>query len=168
VSSPATRDYFKLCSECKKPIGFAAGYYRCSVSTCNRKQTALYFCSVPCWDAHVPVMRHRDAWAETAQAPTREVFVAELEQEREAAVTAEEKTRRIVDVQPSTKEALVVVSKLKQYVKAASGMNTSDAVMDLLSGELRRICDRAIVNAEAAGRKTVLDRDIAAALRRGD
>jgi hypothetical protein len=26
------------------------------VSTCNRKRTALYFCSVTCWDAHLPTV----------------------------------------------------------------------------------------------------------------
>jgi hypothetical protein len=35
-------------------------------------------------------------------------------------------------------------------------MNTSDAVADMLSDHLRAICDAAT----AAGRKTVLDRDV--------
>lgn len=40
-------------------------------------------------------------------------------------------------------------------------MNTSGQVMDVLSDHLRVICDRAIENARAEGRKTVLDRDFA-------
>ena len=57
------------------------------------------------------------------------------------------------------KDILVVVSKLKKYVRARSGMNTSDAVVDVLSERLRRLCDQAIDSARRDGRKTVLDRD---------
>jgi hypothetical protein len=82
--------HYKLCSECKQPIAFSADYYRCSVSTCNRKRTGMFFCSVSCWDAHVPMMRHRDAWAEKTKAPTREQYMAELAEEEEASQMAEE------------------------------------------------------------------------------
>lgn len=51
------------CSMCKKPIEMGQRYYRCSVSTCNARRTRLYFCSVACWDAHLPEARHRDAGA---------------------------------------------------------------------------------------------------------
>jgi hypothetical protein len=54
---------------------------------------------------------------------------------------------------------LIVASKLKVYIKARSGMNTSDRVMETLSGEVRKLADRAIANARRAERKTVLDRD---------
>lgn len=60
------------------------------------------------------------------------------------------------------REVLVVVSKLKGYIKARSGMNTSDGVIPVLSDEIRRLCDRAIDNATRDGRKTVMDRDFAA------
>ena len=56
-------------------------------------------------------------------------------------------------------DVLVVASKLKAYVRAASGFNTSDAVIDLLSERLRTLCDRAIEKARAEGRKTLMDRD---------
>ena len=56
-------------------------------------------------------------------------------------------------------DILIVVSKLKKYIRARSGMNTSDNVMEVLSAHLRRICDRAIQKANEEGRKTVLDRD---------
>lgn len=56
-------------------------------------------------------------------------------------------------------EVLVVASKLKNYIRAKSGMNTSAAVMDALSGKIRELCDRAIETARGEGRKTVMDRD---------
>lgn len=63
--------YWKTCNICKKPIDFGAIYYVCSVSTCNRKRTALRFCSVDCWDAHLPDARHRSASAVEERAPGR-------------------------------------------------------------------------------------------------
>jgi hypothetical protein len=62
---------WRTCSSCRKPIGYDQDYYTCSVSTCNRKRTALVFCSVACWDAHLPTARHRDAWAEEQHSPKR-------------------------------------------------------------------------------------------------
>jgi len=56
-------------------------------------------------------------------------------------------------------EILVVVSKLKAYVRSQSGMNTSGNVAPALSDMIRRLCDEAIEKARAAGRKTVMDRD---------
>jgi histone H3/H4 len=174
--SDATPQHYKLCSECKKPIAFSADYYRCSVSTCNRKRLGLFFCSVPCWDAHVPGMRHRDAWAEKTRAPTREEYQSELTEEAQAEARQEErermdsddKARRIVGLSDDhlPKEVLIVASKLKSYVKARSGMSTSDGVMDVLSTHLRKLCDRAIEHANTAGRKTVMDRDFEAILRK--
>lgn len=69
MTDDATR--WKVCSTCRKAIAFDTAYYACSVSTCNRKRTALYFCSVPCWDAHLPEARHRDAWATEERSPKR-------------------------------------------------------------------------------------------------
>src|ERR1051325_9089977 len=96
-------DQFKLCSTCRKPIPFGASYYQCSVSTCQRAKTALFFCSVECWDAHLPMMRHREAWAERVKAPSQAAFLAgeRDEDEREARAKerqamTEDKQRRIV------------------------------------------------------------------------
>jgi hypothetical protein len=162
----------------------------CNVSTCNRKRTGLVFCSVSCWDAHLPLVRHRESWALERTSPS----AAEWERERAAQSTsgrsaatrssaptrtsaatrssaptrfeAPREPRRIVSspAKPALApeppaEILVVASKLKSYVRARSGMNTSDRVMDLLSDRLRRLCDAAIQNARRAERKTVLDRD---------
>jgi hypothetical protein len=57
-------------------------------------------------------------------------------------------------------DVLIVISKLKKYVRDRSGMNTSDAVADLLGDHVRSICDEAIRAAAREGRKTVLDRDV--------
>jgi hypothetical protein len=81
---------WKRCSTCKKEIAFQAIYWACNVSTCNRPRTALAFCSVGCWDAHLPMVRHRDAWAEEQHAPTRaqwerQVHEAEAKERRKLA-----------------------------------------------------------------------------------
>lgn len=58
------------------------------------------------------------------------------------------------------KEILVVVSKLKNYIREKSSMNTSGGVAEVLSERIRQLCDRAIENARQDGRKTVMDRDL--------
>lgn len=58
-----------------------------------------------------------------------------------------------------SKEVLVVVSKLKNYVRSVSGMNTSGNVAPKVSDLVRMLCDRAIENARNDGRKTLMDRD---------
>lgn len=179
-------DYFRVCSTCKKEIGFEQEYLLCSVSTCNRKRTGLFFCSVECWDAHLPMMRHREAWAEKARSPTREQWEREqADEENEAgrdpvvasgarhaseSGVANAPARRIVstgsDDAEDLRDVLVVVSKLKKYIKARSGMNTSDSVVDVLSDHLRSLSNEAIRNAARDGRKTVLDRDFAPLLQK--
>lgn len=161
---------WKRCSTCKKSIGFSATWYACSVSTCNRKRTGLFFCSVECFQAHVPEMRHRDAWAEKQLAPTRAQYEAEQREEREAAerqteaAAAKSQAVEALGARAGAsgdppREVLVVVSKLKAYVRARSGMNTSDGVVEALSDHLRRLCDEAIRNAARDGRRTVMARD---------
>jgi histone H3/H4 len=59
----------------------------------------------------------------------------------------------------SDNEVLVVVSKLKTYIKGASGMNTAGNVSPHLSAKVRQMCDNAIEKARSDGRKTVMDRD---------
>ncbi|MEA2627310.1 MAG: hypothetical protein QOD06_3355 [Candidatus Binatota bacterium] len=153
---------WKRCSSCKREIGFERVYWVCSVSTCNRKGTDFAFCSVECWDAHLPVMRHREAWAEEVRAPSRTAFLREQASAAAAAATPPlpAKTGPGAKEGDAVREMLVIASRLKQYVRARSGMNTSDGVLDVLSDRLRELCDRAIVNAERAGRRTVLERDL--------
>lgn len=116
------------------------------------------------------MMRHREAWAESVRAPTREAW--ERQQADEAARAAKTVEERTVmndanDTNTSTgsggtvpQDVLIVVSKLKAYIKAKSGMNTSDAIVPVLSDIVREICDRAMDSARSDGRKTVLDRDV--------
>ncbi len=61
----------------------------------------------------------------------------------------------------SDSEVIVVQSKLKTYIRDASGgMSTSGNVAPAISDMIRKICDAAIENAKKGGRKTVMDRDL--------
>lgn len=169
------QEFWKRCNICKKEIGFQQTYYLCSVSTCQRKRTGMVFCSVECFEAHLPMMRHRDAWAEQERSPSREQAALEAaaeaeEQSKQAqgSETEAKTNRRIVGVSGAAasddlpKDILIVASKLKKYIKARSGMNTSDSVMPVLSELLRELSVSALRHAAEDGRKTVLDRDFIA------
>jgi len=172
--SESSASSWRRCSSCKKEIGFTRTYWVCSVSTCNRKRTGLVFCTTSCWDVHLPLMNHREAWAEERRAPTREEWAREQQAEKAAASPppgaaatppAREPQRRIVPTPaaarpaPETREILVVVSKLKAYIRERSDMSTSDAVMEVLSDRLRALCRDAIESARRDGRRTVMERD---------
>jgi hypothetical protein len=164
----STPSQYKLCSICRKPIDFGKSYFQCSVSTCNRGKVALFFCTLECWNAHLPDARHREAWAEPVTAPSREAWEREQAAEAEAERTrAQAKgTHKDAPIRPAApgapvpKEVLIVVSKAKDYVKQRSTMSTSDGIFDRLSDRIRRLCDEAIDNAARDGRRTVLDRDV--------
>jgi hypothetical protein len=168
--------FWRRCATCKRGIGFETAYWVCSVSTCNRKGSSLVFCSMPCWDSHVPLMRHREAWAEEQRSPTREGWGADAAIRNAAQPASPPRPAREApdgdseesggdDAAPMTlstdvpREVLVIASKLKKYIRARSGMNTSDAVMEVLSARLRTLCDDAIVRAHEDGRRTVMERD---------
>lgn len=183
------RDYWRLCSTCRKQLPFGEIYWVCSVSTCNRKKMPLTFCSVACWDAHLPTMRHRDAWTEERRAPSRAKWEAEVAAGGDSRMprrSAMERTaaapppRRVVSTAPPPtsataetgdgpeirlsedelpREVLIVASRLKQYIRARSGMKTSETVLMVLSDMVRKQCDAAIRQAARAERKTVMDRD---------
>ena len=199
-------EIWKKCTECRTDIAFGATYYQCSVSTCNRTRMPLVFCSVICWDSHLSSVRHRDAGAIEAKAPSKAQWEKELadEAEKPAAPARPAPTpdsvqavhrrsdetrpnvapppppaateRRVVVATPPPapaaasgdvalsdavdKDVLVVVSKLKKYIKDRSGFNTSDQIVDLLSDHVRAICDEAIRCAARNDRKTVLERDV--------
>jgi len=59
----------------------------------------------------------------------------------------------------SDNEVLVVVSKLKSYIRQSAGMSTAGNVAPAISSILRRLCDEAVEKARSDGRKTVMDRD---------
>ena len=159
----ASENQWRGCSACKKAIALGSRYWACNVSTCNRKRTALVFCSVSCWEVHLPGANHREAWAVEQTAPLsldEPISPAKGEQRKRG-------RRRIVRTQPSEKatpdtsaEVLIVASRLKEYIRARSGFNTSDRVLSPLSDIVRGVCDEAIRNASREGRMTVLDRDI--------
>jgi hypothetical protein len=149
---------WRRCSACKKPIALGALYWVCSVSTCNRERTALAFCTVECWEVHLPSANHREAWAVEKKAPSSH---------REGAARGEERGPRKVLVRGASaapakppEEILIIASRLKDYIRARSGYNTSDRVLAPLSDILRRVCDEAIRSAQRDGRQTVLDRDV--------
>lgn len=181
---------WKHCNICKAPIAFGAEYFVCSVSTCNRKRTGLLFCSLPCFEAHLPTARHRDAWAERERAPSRSEWQAAQAAEAEPSPLPpaagappaprnaplapagrgepQVPARRVVEPRAAAaapnqeaeaNDILVVVSKLKKYVRDWSGMNTSDGAMHVLSDHLRELCREATRQAGLDGRRTVLDRD---------
>lgn len=158
-------NFWRQCSSCKSPISFEKDYYRCSVSTCQQKRTNYVFCSVPCFERHLPGARHKDAWAEQETAPTQAQAAAAAPQ---ADMTGTGGQRRIIaqGSKPQVSgnshlesEILVVVSKLKQYIKSQYDYSTSADVMTLLSDMIRRECDKAADRARADGRKTVMARD---------
>lgn len=71
MATDGNQEYFALCSMCKSEIDYGESYYVCSVSTCRSKRKELLFCSVPCWDSHIAVLRHRSAYCEELRAPRR-------------------------------------------------------------------------------------------------
>ena len=154
---------WRRCSACKEPIALGATYWTCNVSTCNRKRTGLVFCTVSCWEVHLPTANHREAWAVEKTAP------ATPEDGAAGAKAAPPKSgrRRLVRPESSAKptpevprEILIVASRLKDYIRARSGYNTSDRALAPLSDIVRRVCDEAMENARRDGRTTVLDRDV--------
>ena len=161
---------WQRCSSCKRDIAYGQVYWVCNVSTCNRKRTALSFCTTDCWAAPLGLVNHRESWAVEKRAPSRAAAQGESAATRAPAARTQRPPRRVIVSSPAAKSAgleveglprdvLIVGSKLKAYIKARSGMNTSDRVMQTLSDEVRKLADRAIRKARHAERKTVLDRD---------
>lgn len=161
--TPVASNSWRKCSSCKKEIGFGAKHYVCSVSTCNGQRTGYVFCSVSCFEVHLPGARHKDAAAIEAKAPGAGSTVG-------AGAGAANPNRKIIvgSSSPSVssgaknaipRDVLIIASRLKEYITARSGMNTSGQVMEVLSEFVRHACDRAIDNARAEGRKTVMERD---------
>ncbi|MCR9205442.1 MAG: hypothetical protein NXH75_12740, partial [Halobacteriovoraceae bacterium] len=120
---------WRKCGVCKKAIGLGANYQKCSISSCRKN----VFCSVDCWSVHDSVMGHKSSYAEEERAPMT--------------ASSNDSPRRKIIVSPSSggnkgnenlpMDVLIVISKLKSYVKAKSGMNTSSDVGDELSKIVR-------------------------------
>ena len=179
---------WEKCSICKKSIPFGAKYFQCSVSTCKHPRTGMRFCSSDCWDAHLPLARHREAWAEEAVAPRGGIRPAPptpAAPPARAPASADEPrapVRRIVESRPpqsfsshpaspsgaptaapqlpSDLDTLVVVSKVKQLIRDSSDYSTSQCCIDALTKKVAEAAMKGIEAARAAGRKTVMGRDI--------
>lgn len=112
-------------------------------------------------------MNHRDAGAferrASPEAPTPPKAPAPSTVSGTSAPSAKprsEKVEKVEKVEEAEEGILVVVSKVKAYIRRRSGMNTSDAVMEVLSRWIRKELDDSIRRAAQADRKTLLDRDI--------
>lgn len=148
---------WRKCSTCKKDILLNGVYYVCSISTCRTHATNYAFCSVPCWDAHVPVERHREDSAAAIEKRAPRV----VESDSSTQAQAPSGKRVIAPTQTSVDdETLVVVSKVRKYISEKSGLNCSASVYEALTARIQRLCDRAIEEARRQGRKTVMDRDV--------
>ena len=60
----------------------------------------------------------------------------------------------------SDSETLVVVSKIKKYVRSQSGLNTGQCAIDALTRKVVEEIAKGVENARQAGRKTLMGRDI--------
>ena len=158
---------WRRCSACKQPIAFASTYWTCGVSTCNRERTGLVFCSVRCWEEHLPSVNHREAWAVEKTSPTRGETTSDTGNAPERPSGATQRVPSVPSRSASSgkgsaapEEVLIVASRLKDYIRASSGFSTSDRVLAPLSVIVRRLCDEAVKSAAREGRTTVLDRDV--------
>jgi histone H3/H4 len=114
-----------------------------------------------CFETHLPGARHKDAGAIEKTAPRVPGEIA-AESRPPARIMIKPQGATAAASSSNTaipKEVLIIASRLKEYVQARSEFNTSASVMDVLSEHVRILCDRAMDNARAEGRKTVLDRD---------
>ncbi len=143
-------DVWRKCGVCKKEILTGGIYQKCSISTCRKS----VFCSVDCWSVHDSVMGHKSAYAEEERAPQN--TQQDSDRPRRRMVVSSSKKSQDSDLPIDT---LIVISKLKAYVKAKSGMNTSGDVADELSKFVRVIVNEALQNAQGEGRKTLMARD---------
>jgi hypothetical protein len=105
-------------------------------------------------------MNHKSSGAIEKRAPSLGEWRKQQEAEAAPVVRAESQAAEAHPSGEIKHDILVVVSKTKDYVRAKSGFNTSDAVMEALSDKIRAILDDAIRRASQDERKTVMDRDI--------
>lgn len=177
-----TNTFWKKCSSCKKEISLGQDYYQCSVSTCKHPRKGFQFCSVPCWDAHLAYANHKESWAEEKKAPLKlddnisktVVKKPEVYREKQRTVVSDVIKRSASDSTVSSlsssshleklnsvkTDTLVVVSKVKQLVKDQSDFNTSQCFIDALTKKVVIEVLKAIDNAQASERKTVMGRDV--------
>jgi hypothetical protein len=151
------QNFWRKCIVCKNQIKYSTKYYKCSVSSCDKKRAPAQFCSVSCWDIHRSIMNHKSAGADEYHSPSKEEWVREQANVPKVRIIKAEKS----SVSPSVShdEILVVVSKLKAFVKETTGLNTSNDVLPQLSDILREACLLAAQKAKREGRKTLMRKD---------
>lgn len=152
-------DNWKNCIVCKNGIQFSSIYYKCSVSSCDKKRSPAQFCCVECWDVHRSIMSHKNAGADEYKAPSKQLW--QEQQSTEPRVKIIRNHSKVTTHSQSTNEddILIVASKLKSFVKESSGLNTSADVLNQLSVIVRDLSTKAILNARKDGRKTLMARD---------
>lgn len=154
------QNYWRKCIACKKEINFSTKYYKCSVSSCDKKRSPAQFCTVDCWDIHRSIMSHKSAGADEYNSPSKAQFIASESSAPKVRIVKPQTSNSSTSLsEANTDEILVVVSKLKAYIKDRSDLSTSADVMPVLSRIIRQECDKAIIKANASGRKTVMGRD---------
>jgi LSD1 subclass zinc finger protein len=69
-----------VCATCRKLIPMGTSAVRCTVASCNTGRLKLRFCTITCWEKHVPTARHRKAAyvVEERATDTVEVAVADV------------------------------------------------------------------------------------------
>lgn len=149
------QNVWKKCSACKKNLMLGSKYYECSVSTCTGDRTGYVFCSIPCWEFHLPGANHRSSAGAVEKFAPKSLEAKRIIVGSPSSPT----TTSTPGTSSMSTEVLVVVSKMKQYIKDTSEFNTSEDVNQALSNMIRIACDRAVDKAKASGRKTVMARD---------
>lgn len=154
------QNYWRKCVVCKSEIPFSHKYYKCSVSSCDKKRSPAQFCSVECWDVHRSIMSHKSAGADEYHSPSKlEWIELESAEPKVRVVRASSAVSSSIKKETSNDDILVVASKFKAFVKEFSDLNTSAEVMATLSDILREHAMKACEKAKNDGRKTLMSRD---------
>src|SRR3954467_8375851 len=111
MEKPEQPNFWRRCSSCKKPIAFQVKYYTCSVSTCNGQRTGYVFCSVSCFEVHLPGARHKDAAAMESKAPT-------LVRSGGSSPASTSSMSNSPAKSAMSREVLVIASRLKEFIQA--------------------------------------------------
>lgn len=81
--------------------------------------------------------------------------------ERQPVRTGDAMSTSNMPVESAETETLVVVSKVKKFIRENSGFNTSQDFIETLTRRVVEECRKGIESAKNSGRKTVMGRDLA-------
>lgn len=82
-----------------------------------------------------------------------------MAEEREIGQSESTLHNEAAEIEKIQVETLIVVSKVKAFIRAQSQMNTSQCAIEALTQKVAKACLAGIEHAQAAGRKTVMGRD---------